>query len=245
MIKEKLARYTRLALRLIFVPKCVSCGERMPFDTEEVLCPSCRSRYDKEKETICPTCASDMARCLCLPVGMERRGIKRMAKLIPYEPHKEETGARMIYALKHKNLRSIQDFLGKELAEPLRAILAEGDFVVTYPPRSQRGIREDGFDHARELSRAVAHALSLPHLDTLLRVRHTVQKSLSRTARLKEAAAAYALAEDVDLTGKRVILCDDVCTTGATLIAAARLLRRAGAKEVVCAAVAVTPHKNG
>ena len=243
-MKEKLTRYVRLALRLIFVPKCASCGERMPFDSEAVLCPVCRTRYENAKETTCVCCASRMADCLCLPEGMTRHGIKRMAKLVPYEPQKEETTARLIYALKHRNLLSLQNFLGKELAEPLRPILSDGEFVVSYPPRGRRGIRHDGFDHARELSLGVARALSLPHIDALTRTRHTAQKALSRTARLKEAAVAYALAKDVDLTGKRVILCDDVCTTGATLIAAARLLRRAGAKEVVCAAVAITPEKH-
>ena len=242
-MRQRLLRYAHLALRLVFPPKCPSCGERMPFDTAAVLCPYCRSRYENAKGMTCPCCASRMADCLCLPAQMEKHGIKRMAKLFPYEPQKEEVTARLIYALKHKNLRSLQNFLGKELAEPLRPLLLEGEVVVTYPPRGKHGIHHDGFDHARELSLCVAHTLSLAHVDTLVRTRHAKQKSLSRTARRREAAAAYALREDVNLKGKRVILCDDVCTTGATLISAARLLKKAGAKEVVCAALALTPEK--
>lgn len=241
MMREKLARCLRIALRLIYVPKCIGCNTRMSPDTEGILCPSCRDAYENEKEMPCPTCAERMSECLCLPHGMERRGIKRMAKIFFYEPRRGELGARLVFALKHRNLASLQDFLGKELAEPLRSITAEGDWVVSYPPRSKRGIRRDGFDHAKMLSRALAKELSLPHLCTLVRNRHSVQKELSREARLREASSTYALKQGVDLRGKRVILCDDVCTTGATLIAAARLLRRAGAKEVVCAALAITP----
>lgn len=243
-MKSKLARLCRIALRLVFVPKCVGCGLRMPPDTETVLCPACRATYESEKESTCPVCGGRMSDCLCLPRRMERRGIKRMAKLYDYEPQKGRIGARLIYALKHKNLRSLSDFLGKELAEPLRPVLEEGECVVTFPPRSKKGILHDGFDHAEALSRAVAVHLSLPHLCTLERTRHTVQKSLSRDARLREAADSYALRPDVDLRGKLVILCDDVCTSGATLIAAARLLRRAGAKEVIPATLALTPEKN-
>ncbi len=243
-MKNKLCRIGRIALRLIFVPKCVGCGLRMPPDTETVLCPVCRAAYESEKENTCAVCGGRMSDCLCLPKRMEHRGIKRMAKLYDYEPQKGEIGARLIYSLKHKNLRSLADFLGKELAEPLRPILSEGEFVVTFPPRSHKGIRRDGFDHAETLSRAVAAQLSLEHLSTLRRTRHTVQKSLSREERLKAAATTYVLRDDIDLHGKRVILCDDVCTSGATLIATARLLRSAGAKEVIPAALALTPEKN-
>lgn len=241
MMREKLARYARVALRLFFVPKCAGCGARMAADSESVLCPACYAHYEEAKGGICPSCAGRMADCLCLPEWMQRKGIKRMAKLFLYEPQKAETAARLIYTLKHKNLYSLQNFLGKELAEPLRSVLDEGDFVVTYPPRSRRGIREDGFDHARELSLATARALGLPHVTALRRVQHAAQKTLSRQERLEKALASYALCEGIDLAGKRVILCDDVCTTGATLIAAARLLRKAGAREVVCATLALTP----
>lgn len=244
MMKEKLARYLRVALRLLYVPKCIGCDSRMAADTEGVLCSVCRDIYENEKENTCPLCAERMSDCLCLPHGMERRGIKRMAKIFFYDPRRDEIGAGLVYALKHRNLASLQAFLAKELAEPLRSLASEGDWIVSYPPRSKRGIHHDGFDHAEALSRALAKELAIPHLSTLLRNRHAVQKTLSREARLREAANTYELKKGIDLCGKRVILCDDVCTTGATLIAAVRLLRRAGAKEVVCAVLAITPPRD-
>ena len=244
-MKDKLARIGRIALRLVFLPKCVGCGLRMPPECDAVLCPVCRATYENEKENTCPVCGGRMSDCLCLPDRFAHHAIKRMAKLYDYEPQKGRIGARLIYTLKHKNLRSLTDFLGKELAEPLRPVLAEGEFVVTYPPRSKKGILRDGFDHAEALSRAVAAHLSLPHLCTLRRTRHAVQKSLSREERRKAAAATYELCPGIDLHGKRVILCDDVATSGATLIAAARLLRRAGAREVILATLALTPQKTG
>lgn len=243
-MKDKLSFAGRIALHLVFVPKCIGCGLRMSPDTEAVLCPVCRAAYESEKENTCFVCGGRMCDCLCLPKQLEGHGIKRMAKLYDYEPQKKEIGARLIYALKHKNLHSLCDFLGKELAQALRPVLGDGECVVTYPPRGKKGILRDGFDHAEALSRAVAKNLSLSHLCTLRRTHQAVQKSLTREARLKAASLAYALREGVDLRGKRVILCDDVCTSGATLIAAARHLRRAGAKEVIVATLALTPEKN-
>ncbi len=243
MTWENFVRHTRIALRLLFVPKCVGCDERMPPEDDAVLCPVCRASYENEKMQTCPVCASPMSECLCLPKRMERRGIKRMAKVFPYEPEKSEVCARIIYALKHHNLRSVQIFLGKEMAEPLRGLVEEGDFVVTYPPRSRRSICHDGFDHAEELSRALAAELGIPHIRTLSRARHKMQKRLSRDERLREAAKTYTLRRGVDIAGKRVILVDDVCTSGATLIAASRILRSAGAREVVCATLALTTEK--
>ena len=243
-MKDKLAHYARIALRLLFVPKCVGCGLRMPPDSGAVLCPVCRAGYENEKENTCSVCGGRMADCLCLPREMQKRGVKRMAKLYYYEPQRGEVGARLIYTLKHKNLCALQDFLGKELAASLRPLGEEGDLIVTYPPRSRRGIRHDGFDHAEALSAALAKHLSGTHMCTLRRTRDSAQKTLSRTARLAAAVGDYALMPNIDLRGRRVVLCDDVCTTGATLRACARLLRSAGAKEVVLATLAVTPQKN-
>lgn len=243
ILKAKHAATT--LLRLLYVPKCAACGARLSLREAEqgVLCPLCFLRYENEKDATCPVCAARLSSCTCLAPGMPKTAARKMVKLVRYRPREDETSAQMIYTLKHKNLVDLQRFFAGELAAPLAKILPcdREEYLVTYPPRSRSSYRRDGFDHAAALGRELAAKLGVAFLPTLSRGNTGVQKKLSRTARLQAAAESYALRQGVDLHGKHVILVDDIATTGATLTAACRLLRRAGAKEVIFAVLAITP----
>ncbi len=228
-------------LRLVFVPRCAGCGERLPLDAPP-LCPHCRMLYENEKAVTCGVCAEALGSCFCVPTEMQHHGVRRMVKLFHYQKDGEAVTSRMIYTHKHKNLKDLQVFFARELTPRLlAAALPKGKTVVTYPPRSRAALARDGFDHAGALARRVAQELDAYFLHALVRVQSREQKKLSRTARLRAAELSYRLRDGVDLRGKTVILCDDVCTTGATLLAAARILRKAGAKEVILATLAIVP----
>ncbi|MBQ8351848.1 MAG: ComF family protein [Clostridia bacterium] len=231
---------------LLYVPKCAFCATRMPPGSKTPLCPICRTRYEDEKEATCPACGGRMSDCLCTPPDLPSCGVHRMVKLFRYLPASDEVSAQMIYHLKHKNLITLQRFLADELAKPLSGLVEQPEeWVITYPPRSVSAKRRDGFDHAAALAKALAKGLGCAYLPTLVREGHAgiEQKRLSRTARLTAAKENYTVRQGLFLGGKRVVLVDDVMTTGATLVASARLLRKAGAKEVVFAVLALTPSK--
>lgn len=237
----------RIIARLLYVPKCVVCRERLPLDHPDgVLCPACRSRYENEKEATCPVCAARMSDCVCLAPGLPKSRARRMVKLVRYLPDSGDASAAMIFALKHRRLIDLQRFIGRELAYPLAKLIGtHAEWAVTYPPRSALSLRRDGFDHAAAVARCLADQLGVVYLPALTRVKgRETQKKLSRTARLAAAGESYRVTDGLDLAGKRLILFDDICTSGATLTACARLLYRAGAKEVVFVTIAITPQKN-
>jgi ComF family protein len=110
--------------------------------------------------------------------------------------------------------------------------LEQAELLLPMPLSNQR-LRERGFNQALEMARHLAPAKTEASL--LLRIRHTEsQSALKRSARLHNLRAAFAVdpLRSAELYNKRVVLLDDVMTSGATLFAAAQALRQAGAAHI-------------
>ena len=112
--------------------------------------------------------------------------------------------------------------------------------LVTWAPLSRKRRRKRGFDQGELLARTVGECLALPVLPLLEKSRHTVpQSSLpDGAARRANALGAYSLLPGGRIEGRRVLLVDDVVTSGATLSECARLLCQGGAKQVLCLTLA-------
>ena len=112
--------------------------------------------------------------------------------------------------------------------------------LVTWVPLSPKRKRKRGFDQAEALARAAAQELGLPVRGTLEKFRNNGPQSHLHEASERRAnvLGAYRLREGAEPAGLRILLVDDVVTSGATLSECARLLRSAGAAEVLCATLA-------
>ncbi|MDI9334082.1 MAG: phosphoribosyltransferase family protein [Cytophagales bacterium] len=137
-------------------------------------------------------------------------------------------------------------FAGLMLRETgIRELIASADIVMPLPLSAER-LEERGFNQALALAKhLVKHSAKHKIAPTaLIRTRNTApQRLLDREARARNVANAFALQAntDVALKGKRVLLIDDVTTTGATLVAAAAPLYKAGAAHVSAVVIARTP----
>lgn len=107
--------------------------------------------------------------------------------------------------------------------------------AVTFVPCTPRAFARRGFDHMERVARAAADGLGLPVADVLARCDVRDQRGLSREERARNVLGSLVVLEP--LAGARLLVLDDVVTTGATLGAAARALRSAGASQVTAAAV--------
>jgi ComF family protein len=170
--------------------------------------------------------------------------LQRAAAIGEYEGVLRE----IIHALKYDGRRSTAPGLARLMAQHGEQVLAGADAVVPVPLHPRRE-RERGFNQADDLARA----LPLPVARVLRRTRVTApQVGLSAHAREQNVTGAFALGtpgvwaspERGSVRGSVLVLVDDVTTTGATLAACARALKRAGAKEVralTAARVATAP----
>jgi len=153
----------------------------------------------------------------------------------------EGTLRTILHAFKYEGRRTLAGPLGRMLREAGGDLLDGASCAVPVPLHAWRRI-ERGFNQSADL----AHTLDLPVVHALWRTRRTPpQTSLSRAGRRRNVRGAFAVSPllrrrtvDLRLTGQVVVLVDDVRTTGATLEACARTLRRAGAAGVRALTVA-------
>ena len=212
---------SRAALGFALPQRCPGCGA--PATARRVLCPSCRARIPRLRTPLC-------ARCLA--AGREPSGCTRHAGFTVFTPWVfDEHAAQVVHALKYGGRPSLAAPLGRTLGAAVPAVWRRPDFVLEVPLHPARE-RERGYNQAAALADALAGVLGAPRLPgALARVRFTPpQAKLGEAARRANVAGAFVVGRRSGLAGRRVLVVDDVMTTGATLEACLDVLGRAGAQ---------------
>ena len=193
---------------------------------DSLLCPACAAGLPQLTAERCPLCALPTpASTVCGACLKRAPNFDATQAVFRYEFPVD----RLIQSLKYAHRLACADFLGRALAglaAPRRA-----DLIVPVPLSAAR-LAERGFNQALEIARPLARALGVPlEIARVHRRRDTApQASLPWKERTKNIRHAFEC--EIDLTGKTVLLVDDVMTTGATLDELARTLRAHGAARV-------------
>jgi ComF family protein len=210
----------RLASRIPLCPDCLRPPERL---AAEYCCASCGTPFENafplDREGRCALCRHGL------------RGFDAAYCFGSYEGRLRE----WIHLFKYGRIRT----LAKPLAELLAVAVppSEGFDAIVPVPLHWRKRWQRGFNQSELLARGIGRKWGLPVRKTLRRRRFTsAQAGLSNTERRKNVAAAFASRCRVE--GQRVLLIDDVLTTGSTAAACARALRDAGAVRIAIATVA-------
>ena len=224
-------------INLIFPKKCVFCGE---FTGGEAFCPVCAAKYEQMKLMRCRHCGEAHSLCRCRPEKLWGEKKVRARHLFAYDGDMAKV---LIYKLKRKNLSSLQNFFGTELALLIRQELRRGEeYIITYAPRAIRSVREYGFDQAELLAKAASKSFGFPMEEVFEREcgADREQKKLGKEARAENAKSAFLLCKDAEVEGKTLIIIDDVTTTGSTAARLCELALGAGAESIVFISVAKT-----
>jgi ComF family protein len=142
----------------------------------------------------------------------------------------------LIHDMKFQRKRAYAREFGTILAQAL-PYLHESTVVVSVPTASTR-IRRRGYDQAALIAQSFARTRNLRYQNALVRTSQVDLIGKDRSSRLKQMASATELRIQASFKGQSILLIDDVLTTGASIEAAARLLRKNGAQHVDAAVVA-------
>lgn len=228
---------------LLYPPKCCFCGDLLTEKSkEEALCPVCLEKWTTEKNCKCRYCGRKHIDCACA-FSYGRRYVDSIVHITGYTSDKSDVSTKLILMNKDKNIERISRFLALETANAIKEKIDYKDAYIVNCPRKIMAIIETGYDQSEKMAREISKILGLKYLPAIRRNLLTkYQKNLGEHERNINSGRAYSFRNKyrTSLYGKKVILIDDVATTGFTFGHCAELLRINGVGHVCCAYVAKT-----
>lgn len=217
MSRSKLLDFT---LDLLFPPRCVFCkgilktGESGTCNECQVNLPWITGREAEQKFEFVSLCVSPLW----------------------YQGEVRES----VHRYKFDNRSGYAKVYGRFVAQCVSDHFSDRFDLITWVPLSSKGLKKRGYDQAMLLAMAAGQDLNHVAAETLRKVRNTDTQSGIKddSARRANVLGAYEVIDFELVAGKRILLIDDVATTGSTLSECARVLRTSGAKDVVCASLA-------
>lgn len=206
-------------LKLLFPPKCMLCG--MPLRDNEEICGDCRQKVLLNTA----------------PPRMEKGAFfEKAAAGLWYETHVRNA----VHGLKYREKQNYARPLARVMTYAYQHKIGEECDLIAFVPTNPSTLRKRGYDQAQLLAEALSEMLDIPWVQALEKTRETQpMHGLKPDARRANVLGAYRVCCQADLLlGKRVLLVDDILTTGSTLSECARMLKAAGTLRVygLCAA---------
>lgn len=198
-------------------------------------CTFCHDFVKNGKILICEKCKENLPRTL--NAGRQKTTFVS-ACIAPfyYEKYVKES----LHRFKFFSCTGYARAYAPYLADLIREEFGDSFDLITWVPISRKRMKKRGYDQAKLLAQAVGKLLGTKPVRTLRKVRDTPPQSLAGDAekRRNNIAGAYAVWKPQRFVGKRILIIDDIITTGSTISECARMLGKAGADQILCATVA-------
>lgn len=210
---------------------CRACELSLPYLDQLLACPACGAPWGR---SICCECNQQTLRWK----GLERFPLEGCASATLLSPETK----RIVTTFKDRGERELSETIARLMAQALPPSW-RGDTAFVPIPARKNAVRERGFDHVALIAGRLSELTGIPRLALLRALPRRDQRDLDARQRLSNMAGSFALAKSTNVArGRaskalhavppRIILVDDVLTTGATLFTAANILRASGAKDV-------------
>ncbi|MDD5168612.1 MAG: ComF family protein [Syntrophales bacterium] len=221
---------------ILFPPRCLACSKVMHDNEPISFCHSCKSQFKTISSPLCFACGLPFettggADHLCGDCIISPKTFSVARSLGRYET----TLLESIHAFKYKGKSALGKVLGQIMAAHSYPGFQITEYTVIIPvPLHTRRLRERRFNQALILARTIARKYAVP-LDFTSLTRHVYtqpQIALGKKERLANVRGAFRVDDPDKIRGEKILLIDDVYTTGSTLNECARILIKSGAAEV-------------
>ncbi len=227
--------FPRLLLRIFFPERCIHCGGIIPLLHK--CCYSCAMHECAVPDNFCFHCNS--RQCHCTDSG---RRLKHITAPFIYTDSVKE----IIMLLKFRKRRHYAKLLSVAITQKVIEDFSDVSFdAVTFVPASKQTKKKRGYNQCEVLARHISEGLFVPCVDTLVKTKDTPhQHLLSASGRQKNLEDAITVRTDTQMKDKTFLICDDIKTTGSTLLICESLLLKAGAADVYCCVAAMPVYGN-
>jgi ComF family protein len=229
---DRLRRIGRAVVDGVLPPRCLACGEIV--GEPDALCGRCWSGITFFAPPWCAACGLPLPHpmgedALCGVCTQQRQSWDRARAILRYD----KNSRRLVLGLKHGDRTHLAAAFGRWMQRAGSEVLADADLLVPVPLHWTR-LFQRRYNQAALLAQAIRSSGGPPvAADWLVRRRRTpAQGHLGPAARERNVRGAFAIRPGRSFSGKRVVIIDDVLTTGATVEECARVLKRAGAASV-------------
>ena len=231
-LPAQLRRLGRAVVDGVLPPRCLACGTIV--DEPDALCSSCWAGMTFFAPPWCAVCGLPFPHpmgeeAVCADCARQKPSWDRARAVMRYDKHSRH----LVLALKHGDRTHVARALGRWMGRAGAELFEGADMIVPVPLHWTR-LFTRRYNQAGLLAHAVRAAGGPPVMaDWLVRRRRTPsQGRLGPVARVRNVRGAFAVRRGCDVKGKRIVLVDDVLTTGATVEECARVLRRGGAASI-------------
>lgn len=233
-IKHVLFIVQKIILDGLFPIRCLGCGK---FD--EWLCSNCHSTLPILTEQHCPACKKHITTNGIVCPECYKTTKNSFDGVFIASHYNDKLLKKTIHYYKYRFVRDLSEPLSILLAQALQNSTLPAPDIIIPVPLHKRRYRWRGFNQANNLATALNLQISVI-TDILVRVRYTAPqvKLQNKKKRQENLNNAFVIKNTSQITGKNILLVDDVMTTGATLAECARVLKLSGAKTVSCLVLA-------
>lgn len=212
-------------LDILFPPRCIFCNEIVPMGS--CICKKCDDKIFLLDDIQTAKVENESFHGICIAPYLYEDKIQKLIVNFKFY-HKPQYGT----------------FFGNKLAQAVcdKGMESMCEVVVSVPISKER-LKERGYNQSELIAKKTAECLGVPYVNCMIKTKHnSEQHRLHLKDRKENVKGVYELAENKHITNKKVLLVDDIVTTGYTLAECAAVLMEHGAKEVLCGAIACRPN---
>lgn len=248
MKPKLLTKIKEVALELLFPIKCAACEKETAGKRKnKLICTDCLKKLSPSLNFYCPLCEARVANgelcfsCRLLISNTENKFyLDRL--LYPFS-YKDPAIQKIIQAFKYRFIKSLDEPIGKLIANYLNKIMEQfnlEDYSIVPVPLHKRKYNQRGYNQSELIAQKISPTNTNQLVSICLVKRRATkdQAKLKENKRLRNLKDAFFCPKPWLVAGRRILLVDDVYTTGTTMAECAKVLKESGAKEVVGLAIA-------